>query len=127
MAVEIRISGPLFDARGQAAVARFREEALDEVAGQAMADVHENLNVSIRQPTPYYETQITMHRVSALHRVVDDLGVIYGPWLEGVGSRNQTTRFKGYASFRRATQSVKARVGEIVQPAVRRLVDGLGG
>jgi hypothetical protein len=33
--------------------------------------------------------------------VISDRGVVYGPWLEGTGSRNQTTRFKGYASFRR--------------------------
>ena len=30
----------------------------------------------------------------------------YGPWLEGTGSRNQTTRFKGYHSFRKAAQEL---------------------
>jgi hypothetical protein len=27
---------------------------------------------------------------------------MYGPWLEGTGSRNETTRFKGYHGFREA-------------------------
>jgi len=35
---------------------------------------------------------------------IHDSGVVYGPWLEGTSSRNQTTRFKGYASFRRVKQ-----------------------
>ena len=32
---------------------------------------------------------------------IDDSGVVYGPWLEGTSARNETTRFKGYATFRR--------------------------
>lgn len=30
----------------------------------------------------------------------------YGPWLEGTGSRNTTTRFAGYHSYRQATQEI---------------------
>lgn len=120
------IRGPLFDGRAEAEHERFRQELLDDVGGQAMADVHENLNLSIRNPTPYYETQIRMIR-EAFRRIINDAGVIYGPWLEGVGSRNRTTRFKGYASFRRAVQAVRARVGELAAPSVRRLIERLGG
>jgi len=32
---------------------------------------------------------------------IHDSGVVYGPWLEGTSARNQTTRFKGYAQFRK--------------------------
>ena len=35
---------------------------------------------------------------------IHDSGVVYGPWLEGTSSRNQTTRFKGYSSFRKVKQ-----------------------
>jgi len=31
---------------------------------------------------------------------IHDSGVVYGPWLEGTSRRNNTTRFKGYRSFR---------------------------
>jgi hypothetical protein len=34
---------------------------------------------------------------------------VYGPWLEGVGSRNNTTRFKGYHAFRNAAQALQQR------------------
>lgn len=35
---------------------------------------------------------------------IHDSGVVYGPWLEGTSSRNKTTRFKGYSSFRKVKQ-----------------------
>lgn len=38
--------------------------------------------------------------------VTTDLAT-YGPWLEGTGSRNETTRFKGYHGFRMAGQAIE--------------------
>jgi hypothetical protein len=39
-----------------------------------------------------------------LNALITDGDVDYGPWLEGVSSRNSATRFKGYHSFRLAGQ-----------------------
>ena len=38
---------------------------------------------------------------ASLEGVIHDSKVVYGPWLEGTSSRNNTTQFKGYASFRK--------------------------
>jgi hypothetical protein len=46
--------------------------------------------------------------------------VIYGPWLEGVGSRNRTTRFKGYFTFRRTAQQLKSRSTAVANGVLRR-------
>lgn len=107
--------GPMFDDPGL--TEDFLSDATLAVASRALAEVQSNLNVSIRRPTPYYETQVWVHPIPAGHQV-DDRGVIYGPWLEGTGSRNRTTRFKGYASFRRALQSIERRVDVITAPIV---------
>lgn len=125
--MDVTISGPFFnDSARQGAVARALLDAQNEVADQAQADVHQNLDASIKRPTPYYETQIRrVFRGAAA--VVTDLGVIYGAWLEGVGSRNRTTRFKGYFSFRRAAASTRGRVAELAGPHIARLVRSLGG
>jgi hypothetical protein len=32
--------------------------------------------------------------------IIYDGNVVYGPWLEGIGSRNATSRFKGYGVYR---------------------------
>jgi len=53
---------------------------------------------------------------------------VYGPWLEGTGSRNQTTNFKGYKSARLATAAlVNRRLPVLLAPYVEQLIRRLGG
>lgn len=52
--------------------------------------------------------------------VVYDSGIVYGPWLEGVSSRNARTRFKGYAMFRNATQDIDRRWKRVMTHHVNR-------
>ena len=47
--------------------------------------------------------------------VVVDSNVVYGPWLEGVSSRNQATRFKGYAIFRRTRDKLQGLAQQILR------------
>jgi hypothetical protein len=115
----VSITGPLFDGRARSAIRDLQADLTWAVAAEAEAEVGQLLDASIVNPTPYYETQITRQRVSDEQATVHDRGIVYGPWLEGTGSRNQTTRFKGYASFRRATQAVQNRVDQVVRPAVQ--------
>lgn len=121
MTTDVDISGPLFDGRAQLAVHDLIDEIGYVVGAQAYADVMTNLNTSIRHPTPYYETQIALQQ-HGNDVVVHDRGVIYGPWLEGTSSRNKTTRFKGYASFRRAAQALEAKVPALVAHSVAQCV-----
>lgn len=122
----VTISGPFFDGRNPLIRRELEDEGLNRVGGQGLADVQANLNLSIRNPTPYYETQITSERQGDV-QVVHDRDVIYGPWLEGTGSRNATTRFKGYASFRRAAQELEGQAGAVLVPIVDRAVGRLNG
>ena len=59
--------------------------------------------------------------------IINDSGVIYGPWLEGVGTRNQTTRFKGYASFRRTGQWLDDQKKAVAEVHLAGLAKRLGG
>jgi hypothetical protein len=43
---------------------------------------------------------------------IDDGRVVYGSWLEGTSSRNATTQFKGYASFRKTSDWLQQQVGK---------------
>ncbi len=126
MAEDVRLSGPLFDGLAHLYVEHMITSCEQEIAMQAMAYVHENLNASIKHPTPYYETQINIMR-RGTDLVVNDRGVIYGPWLEGVGSRNETTRFKGYSSFRRARQRLIDGIADKIEPIVRLAVMKMNG
>lgn len=117
--VEIKWHGPMFDSRGGRAVDAFLDDAKQDIARQGKDLVTGGLMQVIRHPTPYYWTQITYERRGADWRVHDNR-VIYGHWLEGTGSRNKTTRFKGYATFRRMTQILKGMATGIAERVLDR-------
>jgi hypothetical protein len=121
----VTVSGPLFDGRANAAVDAFVEDAKRDVAAQGYSEWMTNLNRSIRHPTPYYETQVTVTQRGA-DQVVHDRGIVYGPWLEGTSSRNRTTRFPGYHSAARATVALEAKKQAIVENTLRRHIGKMG-
>lgn len=88
-------------------------------AGKALVDAQ--LKANLRHPTGHYQSKITVVNRKDTYMVTDQ-GVVYGPWLEGTGSRNKTTRFKGYSSFRKATQQLEQAEPHLVQAIVDRFV-----
>lgn len=122
--IDYSSSGPIFDGRAPAVIAAYLDDVLTEVGGQGLADVHQILNENIKHPTPYYETQIISQRVS-VDQVVHDRGIIYGPWLEGTSTRNQTTRFKGYHAFRNARNNLAAKVPELADHVLQKYLPRL--
>lgn len=111
--IEVTFSGPLFSGAARAVLQDIGDQAAVEVGNAALERVQYFLDRQIRHPTPYYETQI-IQQTRGNTEVVHDRGIIYGPWLEGTSSRNSTTRFKGYASFRKATQATEQMAPAIV-------------
>lgn len=101
----VRVSrrGPLFDGRAGRAADDFANEWEEDTADMALAMIRDSFHIHFKNPTGYYESHVRIKSDMGGHPVVHDGGLIkYGPWLEGVGSRNATTRFKGYHSFRNA-------------------------
>lgn len=108
-------SGPVFDGRARLAVKAFCDEAEEEVAQFGFNAVHAELGNVLQHPTGFYESHIQTERANEGVEVNDGGSIVYGPWLEGVGSRNRSTRFKGYFTFRRVTQQVDAVSGSIAE------------
>lgn len=126
MTATVEFSGPYFDERYDQLCDELDHDLEDTVAQQAMADWHRNLDTSLRFPTGFYESHISMRSSPSASggTVVTDLGVIYGHWLEGDGSRNAPkTRFPGYWSARRATAQVSAKVGDLARQPVDRFLE----
>jgi hypothetical protein len=119
--VDIHASGPLFDGRAQRAVARASVEAREDIAAFAEDHALMLMGAAFKHPTGYYESQVRTTNVSAdTDRVWDD-GVVYGPWLEGVGSRNfPVTRFRGYSHWRRTKDLTKTRAPHIAEQTIAR-------
>lgn len=126
MPVHVRAHGPLFDGRADHELERAARQMETDVGHAAEAEWLRFLNASIKHPTPYYETQITTQR-EAGHVVVHDRGIIYGFWLEGIGSRNfPVTRFRGYHSRDKAVHSISPRVKEIAERTLRPYLARMG-
>lgn len=64
--------------------------------------------------------------IGHLNALISDGGVLYGPWLEGTSSRNQTTRFKGYASFRKTRDWMDKRKRATLEKHVKKWVRRMG-
>jgi hypothetical protein len=54
--------------------------------------------------------------------MLTDGGVVYGPWLEGVSSRNNSSRFKGYHTFRMVLQEMDKKSEEIAENTIAEAV-----
>lgn len=124
--VTVTRTGPLFNpAVTNAATEAMAREIKFEIAAQLLADWQMRLNQSIKHPTPYYETQVTMTEVPD-GWLVHDRDIVYGPWLE-TGKSNRRTRFRGYTALRRSRQGITPKIPRLTRAALRRCVARLGG
>jgi hypothetical protein len=120
--VNVTYSGPYFDGRAAVMIDRATRHMEHHLAEVAADYVRGELHRVLRKETPYYRLQIQTTEYPG-RTTVNDGGVVYGPWLEGTGSRNRTTRFKGYSTFRRMTKLVDARAKGILQPYMDALME----
>ena len=110
--------GQIFSsAATKAAASRMVVAINDALAEEGVNRVRARLKTVLRNPTGFYESNIMVER-REVYRGVTDNGVIYGPWLEGTGSRNKTTRFKGYRTFRTVKQDLDRDKARLSQPYV---------
>lgn len=126
LTVSVEIKGKLFDLKAQPIVAAVKRsvqtlvENGEQRLDQALRPRPEGVYLSVTEAgkgkgsTGHYRWSIN-GRVEGLNGRIDDGGVIYGPWLEGVGSRNATTRFKGYSSFRLTAQMLQKQAPEVLR------------
>ena len=76
----------------------------------------------------HYRRNINTEVVTPSLGRISDSNLVYGPWLEGVGSRNQTTRFKGYFQFRLTAEYLNKRsekVGNNLKKMYVRKMNGI--
>lgn len=136
--ITVTRKGPWFDRLPKEHVRRVADKVMQEVmeAGEARlntilrprpAGVFLSLEQAgrARYSTGNYRRNLNS-RMEAGEGILSDGGVIYGPWLEGTSSRNQTTRFKGYFSFRQTGQWMQKQVRKIGQRVASRYMGQVG-
>ncbi|MFD7794323.1 hypothetical protein [Streptomyces sp. NPDC059759] len=110
-------SGPMFDGRARAAANAYVNRLERNLAEEGLNILREEMRAVFRNPTGYYESRC----VVADGRTIWDSGVVYGPWLAGVGSRNfPVTRFKGYDHWIKTRHRLNERKVGIGERLLRR-------
>lgn len=108
-------NGPLFDHRARRVFDDLRDELEEEAAEFTLEHIQDTFHTHFKQPTGYYESNVVIRPTASGVTVWDGgwAGPVYGPWLEGVGSRNATTRFKGYRAFRKAANALERHIEDL--------------
>lgn len=128
MSVDVDFTGPLFDRRAERAVQQFAEAARDDIAEFGEEVALARMGNYFRHPTGYYESNVKTTLVTSDTALVHDGGVVYGPWLAGVGSRNRARPgFPGYTHWREAKQLVAARGLQIAEQTLQRYLPEMRG
>lgn len=125
--ISVEFHGPLFDGRAAEAMRRLAEESQERVAAYAEDTWRAFMDASFRTQSPGgYQSHVNIARRDK-NLVVNDgwpeSGLPYGPWLEGIGSRNSpVTKFPGYFALRRTVVKVNGEIGEVTRPVVEKYV-----
>lgn len=115
--------GPLFTGEMQRAITRELNSGERDVAERGVILVRAQLGRVLKHPTGYYRSRVVATTARG-NPAVTDSGVVYGPWLEGVSSRNHSTRFKGYATFRKVREQLADEAAMIVGERIARVTGG---
>lgn len=143
---DVTTSGPLYDGSAYAALGEGVDAVRRQVSQRGQQLVMAAFTAQMHRDTGRFLHSVTTTRTSRTYStasghksytmpvIVEDAATdelvttdiaSYGPWLEGVGSRNDTTRFKGYHGFRIAGQELDRVAGVIADdaliPYVRRM------
>jgi hypothetical protein len=146
--ITVKCSGPVFDGRaekdldaGAVAVRRrvaaegeklvraaFLGSIREERAGRFLRSIMtiENSRVFVTHSRGKTYAMPIIESVVHEDIVTSDLAT-YGPWLEGTGSRNETTRFHGYHGFRKACAELNMAATGIGEEAIRPYVEEMDG
>lgn len=115
----IRFAGPVFDGRALATCEVMCEAFEREIGRQGVQMIQQALDGVLQHPSGFYRSQIRVD-TSERDTVINDNDVVYGPWLEGVGSRNYPiTKFEGYHTFEKTYPKLEKKAAAIVAELLR--------
>lgn len=125
VSVDVAQSGPFLDGDPGRVFADAIGQAVKDAGEYGVHALQQQLDAVLVNPTGFYRSQVTYALREDSVAQVTDGGVVYGPWLAGTSSRNERSRFKGYAHWRRAMQDVDDHAVDVVERRVAEAVEAL--
>lgn len=114
----VTVTGPLFDGTADQVLANATEAGSVALAQAGVDAVHSRLRSVLRRPTGRYESLVVADVSTPTNPRITDGGIVYGPWLEGIASRNTRSRFKGYRTFRLVAAELEDKAAAIAGPVI---------
>ena len=126
VAPAITLTGPLFRL-GSRPIIEAMDKGVIDILARGEELIKEQLYAGHGVITGQYRRGIRGERTRSRQGTIHDSQAVQGSWLEGTSSRNQSTRFKGYAMFRRTTQWLNKQKGRIQDKMLKYIVRKLNG
>ncbi len=115
--------GAFLEGRGGPVVRQFFEDA-KQLVGKAGEDrVKERVARRAKHPTGAYAGAVKTFDFKKGRTIQAEYPqVLYGPWLEGVSTRNVSTRFRGYRMYRLTRTWLRRNYMTLIQDLLTRAV-----
>lgn len=121
--IEFKAYGPIADDRIQSMINAGLTAGEAKAAKRGLQMLRGEFHSNFKNPTGHYESVVGIDTAPGGYKLTDH-GEIYGWWLEGVGSRNATSRFKGYSIFRRVGQALGPEAVNIIEDEIAIRIGG---
>lgn len=135
--IDISASGPVFDGQAEEIIDRYCTHVEQVIGDKGVAMIRAYLPTQykyLKDPSSLGWHGNRNHFIPGLYQsvihtvqlddavLIHDTPCVYGPWLEGVGSRNPVTRFKGYHTFRIISQVLNGMATDIATAELPRYI-----
>ena len=124
MSSTVTMTGPIFSPNVETMTKETIKAIESDLVKAGIKDVREQLYPGHGKLTGDFRRSITGSKRHLNSSIYPKLWVI-GLWLEGVGSRNATTSFKGYGIFAKASEELRGDSDDIAEKRVKALVGKL--
>jgi hypothetical protein len=122
----VTLRGPLFDGRAESILSQAIDEARRQLIDvTAMQFVRQEITVfryNSGPPTYRYRSGLHTKHAGEVSRLLPSQSIPYVHWIEGTGSRNARSRFKGYQIFERTQRRVEGMMMDHFRRAIAHAV-----
>jgi len=124
--MDVEMRGAWFRNRHDPVVREFNEKAKTLVTKHGQDEVQQRIRKQAtrsKRSTGAFAKAVVVKDFAKGRTVIAEYPqVLYGPWLEGTSTRNESTRFKGYRAFKLTRGRLRKNVGDLVQDLFREAV-----
>ena len=127
--VAVGAHGPLFDGTASHVLEEYTRDVRQAIADRGVELLRAfPMNKTGRAHGGFQANLKTVDRGSAVAIPAPMIrGVVWGPWLEGVSKRNESTKFKGYHLFRKTRLQLDREARDIAEKKLQEYLPRLGG